>query len=252
MTEKIPAAAYLRVSTDAQAGEDRFGLDAQRKAILDYAKSDGIEVVQWFTDEGVSGSTLDRPALQRLLDAPPAAFRAVVVAKADRLARDLMAQLWIEKELLKARRELISASEPFRGADATSTLLRQIIGAFAEFERARITERMSGGRREKARRGGYSGGRPPFGYRAKPGSKALQIDDAQAATVRRIFELRGAHRKWSLAKIAEAVNAEGRMTAEGARWTRSQIKRVLDRKAFYKGRYSYSGIEAEGKHEAIL
>lgn len=58
------AAAYLRVSTDGQVGEDKYGLAAQRQAITDFAVANGIEIVQWYSDEGFSGATLDRPALQ--------------------------------------------------------------------------------------------------------------------------------------------------------------------------------------------
>ncbi|GAJ14878.1 unnamed protein product, partial [marine sediment metagenome] len=140
---KVRAAAYLRVSTAAQAGGKRFGLAAQRAAILAYAKAQGYRVVASYSDKGFSGATLARPGLQELLSAEASNFSVILVAKMDRIARDLMAQLWLEKECLRCGHELVSAGEPFRGQDPASVLFRQIIGAFAQFEKARISERMS-------------------------------------------------------------------------------------------------------------
>lgn len=248
----MKAAAYIRVSTEAQADEDRFGLEAQKDTIETFAAREGIEITDWFIDPGVSGATLDRPGLQELLSAEAEAFDVVLMAKMDRVARDLMAQLWIEKELLRRGWELVSASEPFRGQDPANVLFRQIIGAFAQFEKARITERMSGGRRQKALRGGYAGGAPPMGYRAQRGSKVLRTDPKKAATVRRVFALRDAHRAWTLAQIAEALNREGHTTTQGKRFQPTQVKRILDNRPLYEGRYTYLDIEAGGRHEAIL
>lgn len=247
------AAGYLRVSSEGQIGEDKFGLPAQKEAIEAYAQAQGYEIVGWYVDEAISGATLDRPELQRLLsDAEAGMFSAVLVAKMDRVARDLMAQLWIEKELLHAGVELVSVSEPFRGQDPANVLFRQVIGAFAQFERARIAERMAGGRKQKARRGGYAGGGAPIGYTAEKGAKVLMLDGEKATTVRRAFELADAHPGASLQALADMLNAEGHTTAHGTRFKKMTVKRILDRRGFYEGTYVYAGIEAEGKHAAIL
>jgi site-specific DNA recombinase len=246
------AAGYLRVSTEGQIGEDRFGLEAQREAVEAYAKAEGYEVAEWYVDEAVSGATLDRPELTRLLNDAGGKFAFVIVAKMDRIARDLMAQLWIEKELLRGNVELISVAEPFRGQDPANVLFRQVIGAFAQFERARIAERMAGGRKQKARGGGYAGGGAPIGYTAEKGAKVLSLDAEKAETVRRLFELREECPGASLEALAGMMNAEGLTTAQGAIWRKAQVKRVLDRREFYAGAYSYAGIQAEGKHEAII
>jgi len=246
------AAGYLRVSTEGQIGEDRFGLEAQREAVEAYAKAEGYEVAEWYVDEAVSGATLDRPELTRLLNDAGGKFAFVLVAKMDRLARDLMAQLWIEKELLRGNVELISVAEPFRGQDPANVLFRQVIGAFAQFERARIAERMAGGRKQKARGGGYAGGGAPIGYTAEKGAKVLALDAEKAETVRRVFELADANPGASLEALAGMLNAEGHTTAQGAIWRKMQVKRVLDRREFYAGTYTYAGIEAEGRHDAII
>jgi site-specific DNA recombinase len=246
------AAGYLRVSTEGQIGEERFGLEAQREAVEAYAKAQGYEMAEWYIDEAISGATLDRPELTRLLNDAGGKFAFVIVAKMDRIARDLMAQLWIEKELLRGDVELISVAEPFRGQDPANVLFRQVIGAFAQFERARIAERMAGGRKQKARGGGYAGGGAPIGYTAEKGAKVLALDAEKAETVRRVFELADANPGASLEALAGMLNAEGHTTAQGAIWRKAQVKRVLDRRDFYAGTYTYAGIKAEGKHEAII
>jgi site-specific DNA recombinase len=242
--------AYIRVSTDAQAGSDRYGLDSQRADITAYASSHDMTIQTWFED-AVSGATLDRPGLSDLLSSASShSFSAVIVAKLDRVARDLMYQLWIEKELLKAGVEIISVAEPTNGSDPTSHLFRQIIGAFAEFEKARITSRMSGGRKAKAMVGGYAGGGAPLGYGSQRGSHVLTVEPAQAETVQQVFTLRS--QGLPMHRIASELNALGVATHEGKSWHAAQVKRVLDRSSLYKGQYTYGGITAQGKQERIL
>lgn len=247
------AVGYLRVSTEGQVGEDKFGLVAQKEAIESYAKSQNFEIVSWYNDEGISGATLDRPSLQELLnDASDKTFGAVIVAKMDRIARDLMAQLWIEKELLKHEVEIVSASEPFRGQDPANVLFRQVIGAFAQFEKSRISERMSGGRKQKAKTGGYAGGGAAIGYRSTRGAKVLELDNEKVETVKRVFELKNQNPSYSLQTIADLLNKEGHTTAQDKPFKRMQVKRILDREEFYAGHYKYAGIKSDGQHEAIL
>lgn len=247
------AVGYLRVSTGNQVGEDKFGLAAQKQAITTYARENGFELVEWQQDRGISGATLDRPGLSDIFaGAKEGRFAVVLVAKMDRIARDLMLQLWIEKELLKYKVEIVSAAEPFRGQDPTNKLFRQIIGAFAEFEKSRIADRLTGGRKEKARQGGYAGGVPALGYKATRGKKSLAVDEEKAAAVKRIFELARKRSKLTLQQIADKLNEEGHTAAQGKPFHKMQVKRVLDRKSLYQGKYSYAGIEAPGKHKSIL
>ena len=247
------AAAYLRVSTDNQASENSYSLAAQREAIHKYAKNKGIEVVAFFVDDGFSGANLDRPGLQQLLKKSSLKeFDVVLVAKMDRVARDVYYALFIEKELLINGIEIVSVSEPVSGNDPMNTAFRQLMAVFAQLEKDMITTRMSNGRKQKASQGGYSGGRAAFGYCAKRGAKKLRIDKNKARAVIRAFELRANNPEWSLRQLAERLNKEGYTTAQGKSFKPMQIKRILDREEFYNGRYSYAGIEAKGKHKAII
>jgi site-specific DNA recombinase len=249
----MKAVAYLRVSTAGQTGDDRFGIPAQEEAIKSYAASQGIEVITWYKDEGISGATLDRPGLLDLLsDASARAFDTLLVAKMDRVARDLYAALFIEKELFDSGVEIISVSEPVSGRDPMSIAFRQMLGVFAELEKSMITARLSGGRKQKARGGGYAGGGAAIGYTAIKGGKALQLNQDKALTVKRVFDLREERPGWTLQQLADKLNKEGHTTAQGKRFKPMQVKRILDRQGLYSGIYSYSGIEAEGQHATII
>lgn len=78
------------------------------------------------------------------------------------------------------------------------------------------------------------------------------IDEQKASTVQRLFQLKEQYPVWSLSALAEKLNEEGFTTEQGKRFTKVQVKRILDRKAFYQGTYRYGQIEADGKHQAIL
>lgn len=82
---------YCRTSTEGQCGEDKFGIESQRRAIIGYCQEHDMEIVEWFIDEAVSGASLNPPAFNTILNGgiknPP--IEAVVVAKADRVARDI-------------------------------------------------------------------------------------------------------------------------------------------------------------------
>jgi site-specific DNA recombinase len=247
------AVCYYRVSTENQVGEDKFGLPAQRDAVESYADRTEIEIVGEYEDDGISGSTLDRPGLQQMLkDAAEKTFDCVLVAKGDRVARDLYVALFIEKELLVHGIEIISVSEPMANGDPMSKAFRQMMAVFAELEKDMITARMSGGRKQKARGGGYAGGRPAIGYQVAKGQKALEVDGEKIATVQRVFALRNKRPKMTLQRIADILNKEGHTTAQGKQFQPMQVKRILDRKALYSGLYHYAGIEAAGQHDAII
>jgi site-specific DNA recombinase len=245
------ATGYLRVSTDAQAGEDRFGLESQTQAIQKFAEDQGYELVSWYSDAGVSGGTLKRPELQRLLeDSRRGLFEIVLVAKIDRIARDLNAQLWLEKELLRSSVEIVSVAEPFRGQDPINRLFRQIIGAFAEFEKAQIADRMSGGRKVKASQGKYAGGGTPLGYKTQRGLGRYLLDPEKAMVVKRTFEMAG--EGLNLQEIADHLNEEGMSTAHGNDFHRTQVRRILLHRDVYLGTYNYGGLSAIGEHPRLL
>ncbi len=91
-----------------------------------------------------------------------------------------------------------------------------------------------------------------FGYTVQKGRKVLEVDTEKAIVVRRLFELRHFFKHWSLSQLAEQLNMEGYRTEKRKRFTKVQVKRILDRESFYRGIYTYGQIQANGKHQAII
>lgn len=212
------AFAYLRVSGRGQLDGD--GFPRQQAAIDRYAASHGLQVARTFQEEGVSGTTeLDnRPALSELLEALEAErVEVVIIEKLDRLARDLGVQEAIVADLRKRGITLISVHEPdLCSMDPTRVLMRQIIGAVAQYEKAMIVAKLKGARERIKAKHGRCEGTKPFG-----------AFDGEAATLSRMVELRSAGH--SLDTVASMLDAEGRKPRTGSRWYAASVGRILKR-----------------------
>lgn len=247
--EEKTVVAYMRVSTDGQV--DKYGLDAQRADILTYCARNGLYVSRWYVDEGVSGVKDSRPEFDKLLygteiENPP--ISAVVVAKNDRVARDINVYFYFKMLLRKKEIELISVAEDFGEYGIMSHFLEAFTMCVAEMERENITKRTSAGRKVKAEKGGYAGGRLPYGYKVVDGK--LVVDEKEAFVVRRVFVLRNSGYK--LQAIADLLNGEGARTQTGKDFTISSVQNVLKNEAVYRGQVKYGGEWRKGVHERIL
>jgi len=247
----IKAGAYIRVSTDEQA-ESGYSLQLQRERITAQIAAKGWGLFKVYEDGGQSGGKLDRPALQEMLsDIDAGNIQAVVIFKLDRLSRKQRDTMYlIEDVFLQRNIELVSISESLDTSSPTGRAMIGMLSVFAQLERDTITERLSGGRKQKAKTGGYAGGNAAIGYSSERGQKTLTADKEKAATVRRVFELHANGGK--LQQIADRMNAEGHTTKQGARFSATQIMRILRRRELYEGTYTYSGITADGLHAAII
>jgi DNA invertase Pin-like site-specific DNA recombinase len=205
------AVAYLRVSTD----EQHLGPEAQRAAIETWATREGVTVVAWHTDAGVSGAAeiaKRTGLLAALADLSTHRAGLLVVAKRDRLARDVMAAAMIERMSADAGARVVSAAG--EGTDATdpaAMLMRRMVDAFAEYERAMIAARTRAALRVKIARG-ESTGEAPYGWRADADGK-LVPDVAEQAVVARVCALRASG--LSIRAIVAALTAEGVRTRSG-------------------------------------
>ncbi|MFA5141137.1 MAG: recombinase family protein [Elusimicrobiota bacterium] len=246
MSDRIRVVGYCRVSTEGQA-EHGMGLQIQRDGINRFAQEHPeYELVKIYEDPGISGASLNRPGLNALLeDAKEKRFTKVIIAKLDRLARDLYIQLWVEKELLIHGIEVISLAEAFNGKDPMTTAMRQIVGVFAQLEKGRITERLQSGRLKKASLGGYAGGRLPRGYKTDEGKLRL---NREATTVRAIRKL---HRQgWALRRIARHLNEQSIPNSKGSQWYPATVRYIVHNPV-YKGQIRYAGQLTRGTHPAM-
>ena len=184
-------AVYARVSTDRQ--ERQQTIAGQLAALHAWVAAHGhtLRPEDVYTDEGYSGSRLDRPGLDRLRDAVrEAQVEAVVVLSPDRLARKCAYQVLLLEEFRRVGCEVLFLQHPISD-DPNDQLLLQIHGALAEYERAVLAERFRRGKLQKARAGQYLASKPPYGYRyvrcreGVPGH--VVIDEAEAEVVRLIY-----------------------------------------------------------------
>lgn len=242
---------YICVSTDGQIGEDKFGLDAQKQQISEYCKKNEMTVIRWAMDEGESGAK-ERPGFDEIIygDVTNPPFEAVVVAKSDRVARDINIYYYYKMMLKKKNIKLISISEDFGQFGVFSSMLEAFTLCVAEMERENITKRTSGGRKLKANTGGYSGGRAPMGYRVE--NKKLVINEEEAEVVRQIYRLRAEGK--TMQDIMEYLNENGYKTRGGKKFLISTIQSILNNERTYRGEYRYGkdGEWVKGQHEPIL
>jgi len=251
MPKTISAAAYIRVSTDEQA-ESGYSLQLQRERITAQIIAKGWNLYKIYEDAGQSGGKMYRPALQEMLqDIVDNEINAVVIYKLDRLSRKQKDTMYLIEDVFMANSvELVSICESLDTSSPTGRAMIGMLSVFAQLERDTITERLSSGRQQKAKSGGYCGGGAAIGYSNERGAKVLTLDDDKRNTVQRVFELSAAGFK--LQQIADRLNDEGHTTKQGARFAPTQVMRILNRKDLYSGVYTYSGITANGKHKAII
>jgi len=234
----IRAAIYARVSSDQQA--ERHTIDSQVEALLARAAADGHEVTDElrFLDDRRSGASLIRPGLERLRDlAAMAAIDVVYVHAPDRLARSYAHQAVLVEEFARAGAEVVFLNRPI-GRTPEDTLLLQLQGMFAEYERTRIAERSRRGKRYLAQAGSVSVlSRAPYGYRyvgreAGGGTARFEVAETEAEVVRRIFRWVGEGRV-SLSAVCRRLCEAGVPSPTGkARWGRSTVWTLLTNPAY--------------------
>jgi DNA invertase Pin-like site-specific DNA recombinase len=221
MKEKTKAFNYLRTSGKGQIGND--GFPRQRDAVNRYAKANRIEIVQEFSDEAVSGTTdaMDRPGLTDLFVALKAnGVRTVIVENATRLARDLMISEIILGEFRKLGVRVISADGgidlTLGNDDPSGKLIRQILGAVAEWEKCALVAKLRASRLRIRRSGGRCEGKKPYGHSVE-----------EAKVVDAILEYRKS--RMSYVTIADKMNTDGVKSRSGKAWHPTQVQRVIMR-----------------------
>lgn len=247
------AVAYCRVSTQGQVGDDKFGIASQKSMIEEYCNKNDIEIIDWFIDEAISGVKEHRPAFDRILQGditnPP--VEMIIVAKADRISRDINQYYAYKALLAKLNLDIVSVSEDWSAQDKlTAMILENFLAMAATVERENIRLRTSGGRKIKASKGGYSGGRPPYGYSPLNGRLVIVPDEAEVVRYVITAKENGA----TFQSICDHLNAEGKTNRSGSKFSISTIQVIVDNAPLYRGKYRY-GKDSEwvdGEHEPIL
>jgi len=250
----LSCAVYTRQSVKTES--DLTSCEVQRDLCVQFLqrqRRQGLRLKllnERFDDEGVSGASLDRPALQRVLAlVRTKKVDGVVVHRLDRLSRRVLDCTALLEGFKQIGTRLFVASMPDLTGGAYDTLLLNLLSTFAEFEREMIASRIAERRAGLVARGRRIAGAVPFGYTADPESKQLVQVEREASVLREMFELVAAGVLPS--EVASVAEEKGWRTRTGRPWTARQ---VLDTVAnpVYSGRFRTPDGTRPGAHEAIV
>ena len=262
MKPKIRCAIYTRKSSEDGLEQEFNSLDAQREACAAYITSQKAEgwvlLPQAYDDGGISGATLNRPALQRLLtDLDEGRVDQIVVYKIDRLSRSLADFSKIVDRLDGAGASFVSITQSFNTATSMGRLTLNMLLSFAQFEREVTAERIRDKIAASKRKGLWMGGNVPLGY--NPDGRTLTINEPEAKTIRTLYDLYREHGNLRLVKEkAEYLNLRSKQTTTssgksrgGNPLDRGHIHHILTN-PIYAGRIRHRIEVYEGKHDPII
>ena len=260
---QVRCAIYTRKSSEEGLEQDFNSLDAQREACAAYVLSQASEgwklLPQYYDDGGLSGGTLERPALQRLLaEVEAGRVDIIVVYKVDRLTRSLLDFAKLVEALDAAKVSFVSVTQSFNTTTSMGRLTLNMLLSFAQFEREVTAERIRDKIAASKAKGMWMGGTPPLGY--KPDAKrSLSVVEKHAALIRDIY---GRYRSLGNVRlVAKALEAAGvrtpvRTTLKGNSYggclfTRGQLYAIL-RNPIYAGDIKHKDMVYPGNHAAII
>jgi DNA invertase Pin-like site-specific DNA recombinase len=218
------AVGYVRVSKDDQ----RLSPEAQAKAIERFAKEHGLTLVAYALDLGVCSADEadDRPGLSLALDLVRDHRAAtLLVAKRDRLGRNVWVVGSVERVLEQGGATLVSAAGEGNGTTPADAFMRHVVDGAAEYERALIRSRTKAALAVIRSQGRKTGGSVPFGYRVADDGRTLQPVESEQAVISRARTLR--NDGLSLAAVADALTTEGVVNRKGNPFAPMQVSRML-------------------------
>ncbi|MFN7167951.1 MAG: recombinase family protein [Pannonibacter sp.] len=249
---KLRCAVYTRKSSEEGLEQEFNSLHAQREAceaFIASQRSEGWVLVRdQYDDGGISGGTLERPGLKRLMaDIEDGLVDVVVVYKIDRLSRSLADFAKLVEVFDRNGVTFVSVTQSFNTTTSMGRLTLNILLSFAQFEREVTAERIRDKVAASRKKGMWMGGMPPYGYRAE--NRKLVIDEERAGHVRWIFarfiEI------GSGTVLARELGARGIRSVRGNSFDKKYIYRMLSNRA-YLGEAVHKGDSYPGEHEAII
>ncbi|UXX83791.1 recombinase family protein [Roseovarius pelagicus] len=259
---RIRCAIYTRKSSEEGLEQDFNSLDAQREACEAYVasqKHEGWELLpDRYDDGGISGGHLERPSLQRLMQAvDEKRVDQIVVYKIDRLTRSLADFAKLVERLDQADASFVSVTQSFNTSTSMGRLTLNVLLSFAQFEREVTAERIRDKIAASKRKGLWMGGNVPLGYEAD--GRTLKIDPDEAKTITALYDLYLEHGLIRIVKDrAEDLGLRSRRRMRGAGrvsggkpFDRGHIHHILSN-PIYAGRIRHKGQVYEGQQPAII
>jgi site-specific DNA recombinase len=249
---RLRCAVYTRKSSEEGLDMAFNSLDAQREACAAYIasqKGEGWTLVKdSYDDGGVSGATLERPALKRLMaDIEASQVDVVVVYKIDRLSRSLMDFARLVEVFDRQQVTFVSVTQAFNTTTSMGRLTLNVLLSFAQFEREVIGERIRDKFAASRKRGIWMGGTVPFGYRVE--ARKLVIREDEAAIVRKVYER--FLKLGSATVLAQEMAKQGVTVRRGGPVDKGVIYKLLNNPV-YVGEAVHKGVSYPGEHQPII
>jgi DNA invertase Pin-like site-specific DNA recombinase len=221
-TKRRSAYGYMRTSSSSNIGADKDSERRQRHAIESYARANGYEVAGWFYDPAVSGAdpVAERPGFGAMLAAIAAdGVRTILIESPDRFARDLAVQLAGHDHLQRLGVALVPTSAPdhFTEDTPTAVLVRQVLGAIAQFDKATLVAKLKAARDRKRARTGKCGGRRSH----------IEARPEVVAMARQLRRKRPKGGQRSLREIAAELERTGHLNERGVRYSAASVQHML-------------------------
>lgn len=250
MDEPTNVAVYLRVSTLEQA-DHGWSIEGQYKEIREYCEKEKLTVVRVYRDLGFSGSDMERPGLQKMLEQSwSGEYTKVIIWKYDRLSRNNMDFPALLHFLNKNDVNVVSIKELTPNDDSPyNEFVIGILGLISSLERRVFIMRSRMGMKVRLEKGFYKGSHSPYGYNYNPETGHLELDPIESNVVKDIFE------KYlelgSIFKLRGYCNSKGYPTKKKRKWSLSTFERILKNRV-YLGYYIYRGIETYHKEIQLI
>jgi site-specific DNA recombinase len=258
----VRCAIYTRKSSDEGLEQEFNSLDAQREAceayIVSQRHSGWVALANMYDDGGLSGGTMERPALKRLLeDIKASKVQIVVVYKVDRLTRSLADFAKIVDIFDAHNASFVSVTQQFNTTTSMGRLTLNMLLSFAQFEREIAGERIRDKIAASKKKGMWMGGNVPLGYDVK--DRKLIVNEPEAATARLIFRRYAELGSVALLKaeldrqdiVSKRREGAGGWVAGGQHFSRGALYLMLQNR-IYRGEITHQGTAYPGQHKAIL
>ena len=236
----VRAVIYARFSSDNQREES---IDAQMRAIKEYAKKNGVIIVGEYVDKAKSATTDKRPEFLRMIsDSKEEGFDVVLVHKLDRFARNRQDSIGYRMELKRHRVSLVSVLEYLDDDSPESIILESMLEAMAEYYSKNLAREVKKGMRENALKGLHTGGSPALGYDVDAETKKLIINEREAIAVRLIFKMFNEGNGYNV--IVNELNLQGHKTKTGGNFGNNSLHNIV-RNEKYTGVYIFNKLMAK-------
>ncbi|NJD03463.1 MAG: recombinase family protein [Ruminiclostridium sp.] len=233
----VRAVVYARFSSDNQRNES---IDAQLRAIRDYAKKNDIIIKAEYIDRAKSAMTDNRPEFLRMIqDSKDGSFDVVLVHKLDRFARNRQDSIGYRMELKRHGVSLVSILEYLDDESPESIILESVLEAMAEYYSKNLSREVRKGMNENAIKALHTGGLPPLGYDVDPSTKKLVINEKEADAVRLIFRMYNEGSGYD--RIIKELNHQGYKTKTGGSFGKNSLHNII-RNEKYTGVYIFNKL----------